>query len=297
MVESTQKEVEIDLENKLQISRKLASVQTISSINEIENTDMDICGVLGWKVITRRNEFKINDTIFYFEIDSKLPDERWSAEMALYDFRVKTVEVIYGVISQGLIKPLSIIKNHEFHNLKVGDDATELLDVTKYLEEEEIEDVKENNAFPKFLIPITDEPRIQSEPGYMKLFEGKEYVATLKYDGTSSSFVLNPEDSNELWVCSRNTLKDPKKKDDYQKIATKYKIKEKLMKNKHLAIQGEIYGPKIQKNLLGIKENTLAVFNIYDLNRKRCLDYSELVETCEKNTRITFCKGCVYWEI
>ena len=130
-------------------------------------------------------------------------------------------------------------------------------------------------------MPFTDEPRIQSEPRYLKVFKGKTYVATIKYDGTSASYVLNPDDHDELWVCSRNKMIDPKKKNDYWKIAEKYKIKEKLQKNPDYAILGEVYGPGIQKNLLGVKDKMLAVFNIYSLSQKRSLDYDELVEACK----------------
>ena len=199
--------------------------------------------------------------------------------MQFYDFRVNTV-TIASIVSQGLIRPISILKNSDQY--KEGDNVTEILEVTKYDEEVKMNQNIENGEFPIFLIPMTDELRAQSEPRYLDLFKDKAYVATLKYDGTSSSYVLNPNDKDELWVCSRNQIVDPKKKNDYWKIAEKYKIKEKLQQFPDYAIQGEIYGPGIQKNLLGMKDKTLAVFTVFSISQKRCLDYDYMVEVCKK---------------
>jgi hypothetical protein len=87
---------------------------------------------------------------------------------------------------------MSIFKNPEKFNL--GDDVTEELEVSKYDEEAQMNKYIENAGFPAHLMPFTDEPRVQSEPKYLELFNNKAYVATIKYYGTSSSFVLNPND-------------------------------------------------------------------------------------------------------
>jgi len=157
-----------------------------------------------------------------------------------------------------------------------------VLDVQKYDDEGALISVSENKEFPIFLIPKTDEPRIQSEPRYLEVFKGKAYYACLKYDGTSSSFLLDQEKKDDLWVCSRNKLLPKAKKDAYCQIAEKYKLLEKLLKNPDLAIQGEVYGPGIQKNPFEIKDKCLAVFTIYSLSQKRCFDYEEMVEICKK---------------
>jgi RNA ligase (TIGR02306 family) len=41
------------------------------------------------------------------------------------------------------------------------------------------------------------------------------------------------------------------------------------------ALQGEIVGPGIQKNRLGLKEVSLYVFNVYDIAGARYLDHAE----------------------
>lgn len=272
--------LEEDLSN-LQVKRKLASVQIVDDVQEVEqDNQFEKVKVLGWQIITPKNIFKKGDKIVFFEIDSKLPEERCFSSMEFYDYRVVTT-TIAGEISQGCIVHIEeLIKNHD--NFKVGDDLTEELGITKYDEEEQASLYMDSNKFPLHLVPFTDEPRVQSEPKYLKIFEGKPYVATLKYDGTSATYLLNPDDPEDLFACSRNNLLSSKKKDHYWTIADKYKIKTKLKEFPNYAIQGEIYGPGIQKNPLNVKDKMFVVFNIYDMKSKRSLDYYEMEEVCKK---------------
>lgn len=260
----------------LVVARKLASIQVISSVTPLGN-DLEIVKILGWQVVIRKGEFKAGERILYFEIDTKLPE--WFSEMEMTDYRSKTV-IIEGVLSQGIIKPIKFLKDNEKY--KDGDDVSEVLEVYKYDDEGALISVAENNEFPIYVIPKTDEPRIQSEPRYLEVFKGKPYIACLKYDGTSSSFLLDRQSMKDLWVCSRNKLMSSAKKDQYWQIADKYKILDKLLKNPDLSIQGEIYGNGIQKNPFEIKDKRLAVFTIYSLSQKRCFDYEEMVEICKK---------------
>lgn len=263
-------------EAPLVIARKLASVQLISVVSSI-NDDLDLVKVLGWQVVVLKNQFKQGDKIVYFEIDAKLPD--WFTELEMDDYRSRT-SVIAGVLSQGIIKPVTCIKDHEKY--QIGDDVSEILDVGKYDDEGKIISSRENKEFPISIVPKTDEPRIQSEPRYLEVFKGKAFVATLKYDGTSGTFLLDPKNNKELWVASRNKIVGKGKEGgQYLAIAEKYKLAEKLMKFPDYAIQGEVYGAGIQKNPFNIKEKRLAVFNIKSLSQNRCLDYDELVEACK----------------
>jgi ATP-dependent RNA circularization protein (DNA/RNA ligase family) len=58
-------------------------------------------------------------------------------------------------------------------------------------------------------------------------------------------------------------------------MARKYKIEAVLRRNPNLAIQGEIVGPGVQKNLLGLKEVSLFVFNVYDIVTGQYLAHDE----------------------
>ena len=158
------------------------------------------------------------------------------------DYKSKT-SIIGGVLSQGIIKPVTCLKDNE--NYKLGADVSEELNVKKYDDDDQLLSVQENKEFPIYLVPKTDEPRIQPEPRYIDIFKGKPYVATIKYDGTSGTFMLDPTNENNLWVASRNKLlvKGAKDVGGHFAVADKYKIMKKLELFPNYAIQGEIYGP------------------------------------------------------
>jgi RNA ligase (TIGR02306 family) len=177
-----------------------------------------------------------------------------------------------------------------------GDDLTDILGVTKFEEEVEHSNIKvrdsEGNeirlkvsSFPSDYIEKSDEPRIQSNPKLISEFQGKPYIATLKYDGTSSTYLVDPNNRSEFFICSRNLRRDycSDPSEWYSIAADKYKIKEKLIQlDCRFAIQGEIYGPKISHNYLGVKELSFAVFNAKDLVEDRYLDFDELENLCKQ---------------
>lgn len=100
-------------------TRKLASFRTVDNIEPIEGADaIELAVVGGWKVVTKKGEFKIGDPCVYFEIDSFLPDgvpawqflvDKQSRTMnGVVGHRLRTIK-LRGQISQGLILPLSAL--------------------------------------------------------------------------------------------------------------------------------------------------------------------------------------------
>ena len=90
--------------------RALAYTTKIDWVRPIEGADsIELVGIGGWTCIAKIGEFKEGDTCVYFEIDSKLPeDKEWSAFLAPKKFKVKTMKLSkFGVVSQGLALPLS----------------------------------------------------------------------------------------------------------------------------------------------------------------------------------------------
>ena len=276
--------MEPNYDESLEINRKLASIQIISKIEDAPNSDsLAKAQVLGWQVVVKRNEFQVGQKIVYFEIDSILPDVDWSSFMKEKKFRIKSIK-LRGELSQGLILPLTILgKDIKEESFIEGQDVTQILQVTKYEEPEVLEDVKfgsgKSCSFPK-LIEKTDEPRIQSFPEYLTKFAGKPYVATLKYDGTSATYLFDPNNLEEFYACSRNNRRIGD--DIYNQMADRYKIQEKLKDLKgRYAIQCEIYGPKIGKNFLKQTALKLVVFNIKDLIENIYLDLIEFTDVCK----------------
>jgi RNA ligase (TIGR02306 family) len=122
----------------------------------------------------------------------------------------------------------------------------------------------------------TDEERVQNMPWILN--DKEPWIATEKIDGTSTTFTLKRgkwPTKEEFYICSRNVVFDkPDKKcfyetNVYTEMAEKYHIYDimkKLLETKFtdcewITIQGETYGPGIQKRDYHITEHNFMAFN------------------------------------
>jgi RNA ligase (TIGR02306 family) len=258
-----------------------ATIQKILSVESIENADsLEKATVMGWQVVAKKGEFKPGDLCVFVEIDSVLPEKPEFEFMRPRKFRVKTVR-LRGVLSQGIAFPLTILP--EGTEITEGLDVSEIVGVTHY--EKPVPGGqtggKVRSNFPPY-VSKTDEPRIQSNLDLLDEMKGLECVATVKINGTSATYILKDGDYH---VCSRNNsfkLDDPdNEKNVYIQIGKKYDMKTKLESmGGNFAIQGEIAGPGIQKNPLGLKELELFVFNIYDIDLQKYMDSAQMNRMC-----------------
>ena len=271
--------------------RKLASVQKITNLTKIgEKFNEEFATVLGWKVVVHINEFNIGEKVIFFEIDSVLPSgKKWTNKIKPKNLHIKTRKS-YNEICQGFIMKLNILKkvdNFQKLNLKIEDleegyDLTEILEVKKFDENSEEGQKELEKKFPSELIEKSDEIRCQSNLNYIELFAGKEFYSSLKYDGSSSTYLIDPN-TKKFKVCSRNMGLDLNDKNIYNEIAKKYDIQNKLLKyDGTYAIQGEVYGPKVNKNPLKVPELKIAVFTIKDIKNNNYLDFDEMVKLCKE---------------
>jgi len=268
--------------------RKLASIQTIKYIKPIPDADsIETVGVLGWEVVSKKGEFKPGDLCVFFEIDSLLPEipefeflrkSCWNDNLKKY--RLKTVK-LRKQLSQGLALPLSVFPN--LAGLTAGFDVTSLLGVEKYEPPIPAQIVGDARSF---IWPIskTDETRVQLDDEYkfIESLTGKPYYISLKLDGTSSSFLIDPKDGT-YHVCGRNYSYRRSHDHSFWKISERYNIEQGLRnfweRGHRLALQGEVVGPGIQKNPLGLSHADLYIFNVIDIRtgQKLCLDKSLIV--------------------
>lgn len=271
--------------------RKLASVQKITNLSPLGAKNQDeLATVLGWKVIVPANQYKIGEKIIYFEIDSILPaNKKWTRKMKPKNLHIKTVSR-YNEISQGYIMKLdTLLKAENFPNLKMniddleeGFDLTEILEIKKFDENSEEGKKELEKKFPSELIEKSDEIRLQSNLNYIELFEGKEFYSTLKYDGSSATYLIEPN-TNKFRVCSRNMGLNENDKNIYNDIAVKYDIKNKLLKyDGKYAIQGEVYGPKVNGNPLKVPELKIAIFTIKNIKDNIYLGFDEMIKLCKE---------------
>ena len=131
----------------------------------------------------------------------------------------------------------------------------------------------------------TDEERVQNMPWILK--DKNPWIATEKIDGSSTTFTIKRKHFGkyEFYVCSRNVCFDkPGKKcyyetNIYTEMAEKYHIEEKMKYMlfnddrfadcEWITIQGETYGPGVQKRDYSAPEHGLMVFNFIDSIRGR----------------------------
>lgn len=224
--------------------RSLAYIEKIKALKPIPNADNIECAeVLGWELVVRKGDFKINDQIIYVETDAILPDLPPFEFLRSKKFRIKIVK-LRGQVSMGIIFPLSILKeidpSFDLASIKLGQDVTEALQIVKYDPELEsdvasvqekkswiankwsfvkwklfrIKPVKRGNDFPSD-VPKTDETRVQKMASQLERRAGEPAYITEKCEGSSATFVYR---RNKNWlsnffgnyytfeVCSRNRI-------------------------------------------------------------------------------------------
>jgi len=291
------------------MERVLASIQKVNAISPIEGADkIEVATVLGWECVVPKDQFKVGDLVVYFEIDSMIPYTEWSKflwkgkEPATADekYRLRTIK-LKGQISQGLVQPVSIYDG----KAKEDKDVTDKLGVTKYEPPLSVNlrgNVKKQTAkwykkilykylpflvknkpttvgFPSFLHK-TDEIRVQSIPKIFEEIAGLQFYTSEKVDGTSVTFYLKGKD---FGVCSRNLELNETKDNTYWQVAHEYTIKDILSRHGNFAIQGEIIGEGIQKNRLNIKGRQLRIYNLFNIDTKKYVDFWDLKDFIDKN--------------
>jgi RNA ligase (TIGR02306 family) len=271
--------------------RKLASIQTVNAVEPIPNADaIEKIRVLGWWVVSKKGDHKPGDRIVYCEIDSLLPERpefeflrASSFKLAQTDatgatvlpsgFRIKTVK-LRGQVSQGICFPLSILPPGTPD--EEGADVTDQLGVLKWEPPLPVGmGGKVKGGFPGFL-PKTDETRVQVLEAALQRHRGKTFYVTEKLDGTSFTAFLR---QGEFGICSRNLWMDETDESNVlARVAKSLKLEEKLRAAREklghdIAIQAEVIGPGIQKNKYALKEVTLRVFSVLNVDTYRLVDY------------------------
>lgn len=278
------------------MGRKLASVQKVKAIRPIEGADrIEVVQVLNWDCVAQKGLYDVGDLVIYFEIDSLLPDipmlewlkkSAWSQKLNKYKI---STHKFRNQISQGLIIPIRDLT--EMYNqingtslssidYDEGDDLTGLLKIEKY--EPPVSNGPLGEIIShKWYVPKTDEERIQvcAEnvlPEYMKI-DQNEWYASIKLDGTSCTAGLFEDTfligGRNQWYKGPNMYTETVKK--YGDIETK--AREYLeATGVYVVFQGELCGPGIQSNKLGLKEKEWFIFNVFVSTTGKMDSYEKL---------------------
>lgn len=290
--------------------RSLCTVQKIKELSPIEGKDRIVYASFentGWHVIVGKDEFNIGDLCVYVEYDTILPVkpefeflrkrcfvESWNG------FRIKNMKMA-NLFSEGLALPLGILGDNA-ENAKEGQDVTDAIGAIKYdpesREEGKHEQKRQHGKFVSFLLRFkfikdflypphktssfpkfvgkTDETRVQNLQYVFEKARGETVYITEKLDGQSATYAWF---KNHFYVCSRNLcLPNEKSDSNHWKVAKEYSLKDRMRKVRKtlgfdFAIQGEIVGTGIQKNKYGIDGLRLYLFNSYNINEGKYLDY------------------------
>ena len=306
--------------------RQLAYIETIKDLKPIPGADKIECAtILGWEVVCQRGLYNIGDKVIYSEIDSIFPELPPFEFLRSKKFRIRTIR-LKQQISQGIAFPLSIINDvdpsFDISKLKVGDDVTEVLKITKHDPEAaldvETEVPEQLSWFDKKLryykwklfgikpikrgsfpndVPKTDEERVQKKGSALEKREGEAVYITEKLEGTSSTFIYRKtgnwlanlfNQGGMFQVCSRNTIvynsqKGGKSNHHLITIADKYDLHNKLKKlNRNIAIQAETIGGKIQSNIYKLPELEMRVFLIFDIDKQQYLNFKDMYDVLKE---------------
>jgi len=279
------------------MSRNLVSFVTISSVLPIPGADrIELIKMEEnfWQCVSKKGEFNIGDRAVYFEIDSGLPidDKRFEffpdssikrLENETKVYRLRTIR-LRKTLSQGLVLPLSL-----FDEL-AGDlgekSLSDILNVQLWEPPQKGNPGEPKGNFPNF-IRKSDQERIQNLPDFFYAYKNTEFEVTEKLNGSSLTVYYC---DGVMSVCSRNLDLKEEAGGHFWDTALKYNIKEGLnILKKNIGIQGEIVGPKIQKNPYGLEWKKLFIYNIFDIDEQKYMGkqdrlktIGELIVACDK---------------
>jgi RNA ligase (TIGR02306 family) len=272
--------------------KNLATIQIIKSIKPHPNADkLELATVLGWQVVVKKGEFKPGNLCVYVVTDTVMPDLPEFEFLKSKNFRIKPIR-LRGESSNGICFPLSVLQSSFVTPLE-SNDVTDQMGVIHY--EKPLPAQLAGNAvgrIPNFII-ITDEDNLRSYPHALAELYGKEYYITRKDDGSSCTFFKTsgpPLDSLDetFGVCSRKINLQKDENNGFWKMAIKYDIERKLtefMKDvdiSKIAIQGELVGPNVQKNPLGLENLEFHAFGLLHIPLRKYYPFSVLREFCNK---------------
>jgi RNA ligase (TIGR02306 family) len=257
---------------------KLASVETVLSVQPHPNADrLDLVGILGWQCVVKRGEFAPGDAVVFVPIDTVLPLAPWSEFLAAKNrpespIRLRTAR-LRGEHSQGLVLPLSILPPGSPSS--VGTEVGKILGIRKYEKEVPAHLAGVSlGPFPSHLAAATDEENGLSNPDLVSEVLDHPVTVTRKLDGSSCTVII--ENGEITHVCSRRMLLKETPESSFWLAARR--LSPGLPPSGRIVVQGEVMGPGVQGNQLGLSSPELHVFQVQV--GRRFLDYDEMSRFC-----------------
>lgn len=234
-------------------------------------------------------------------------------------FRIRNMKMA-GVFSSGIVFPLDILPKKI--KIKENVDVTNVLGVVKYDPEKRMElPSKKRSKLVKWLlkdpflraiymklfltktkgqdypadISKANEVNIQNIFSIIKReFPDELFYKTEKIEGQAATYEYR-RDAKKPWykffakeesfkVYSHNIQKKVVDNSNWWSIAKEYSMWAKLKKvGFNVAIQGEIVGPGIQKNIYSLTRLKFYVYRVKNLDTGKYLEFAELIQFCADN--------------
>jgi hypothetical protein len=220
-----------------------------------------------------------------------------------------------GIISMGIIFPLNVLPK----NIKLveGLDVTDIIGVSKVIEDPEEDivikkpksihhffmkysfyrrlyhfikrDSSLSGIWQPFFPPKSDE--INAQNVYSKMlseYKDQEFYVTEKMEGQNiSAFIYDRKkkitSKSIFGVCSRNNYYKTEIDNGFWRSAKMYDFEKKLkLHGKNVFVRGEHCGPGIQKNIYSFPKNRIFLFEVFDIDEQRYLNFDEFIAFCDK---------------
>lgn len=273
---------------------KLAVVARVLALTPIEGADkIERATVLGWHTVVRKGLHQVGNLVVMIFPDSYAPkaylDETYTGEEKT---RIKTVKM-RGQYSAGLVLPISEVyaaaerKGLPSKVYEEGEEVSVILNIEKWVAPTSSSLGGEVKApFPTRIVRKTDELNFRNEPAALEeartsdSFKNALFVATLKCDGSSGTFIFK---DGIFYVCGRNSEFVESEGNSFWQVAKKYNL-EKILREYpvELALQGEVCGPGIQKNPLKLDKLEYFVYQIRDVTNHAWFSWDLTKEFCDK---------------
>lgn len=242
----------------------------IERADRLERAEVDCRdGGRWWGVVSKADGWRVGALARVFLPDALLPETDEFAFMAKYHHRVR-VQKLRGVPSEVLIMPwgasASVCEGP-------GLDITGREQVRKFEKPQAPVGSARVRTFPVF-IPRTDEPNFQKARPLVWAMRGKRVYITQKLDGCSMTIYRRGE---HVGVCSRNQEIE-RDESVWWNVAVETGLIHDLPDG--YAVQGELVGPGIQGNPLGLSAPAFRPFQVYNIDARVYLNMLDFLAFC-----------------
>jgi RNA ligase (TIGR02306 family) len=271
--------------------RKLATLRTVSSCEKHPNADrlyiVKFKSCL-WQTVTGVL-YRPGDAVVLFEPDSKFDSFEVAKAAGLPDkIRVIKPIKIRGLVSQVYICPASALSEYigvVWHASEYFDvDLSAKLSISKHIHKPEASGCKltdalsDTNLFELGLVPKTDELRLQSSPWLLDQTCSDNWYVTDKLDGTSTTYAWY---DSKFHLGGRRTFLSGQH-NAYAQVAKSLGLEASMAEfGRNIAIQGELCGPKIQGNKLGLEKTKFFAFKVWDIGAQQALPIDQALVVCD----------------